>query len=40
MREPPARTVDLLRRGPRDLSVLRPVLQKYIVILEPYQHAK
>ncbi len=40
MREPPTRTVELLRRGRPDLPALRAVLQKYIAVLEPYQHAK
>ncbi len=40
MREPPTRTVDLLRRGQPDLPALRAALQKYIAILEPYQHTK
>jgi hypothetical protein len=40
MREPPTRTVDLLRRGQPNLPALRAVLQKYIAILEPYQHTK
>ena len=40
MREPPTRTVDLLRHGQPDLPTLRAALQKYISILEPYQHPK
>jgi hypothetical protein len=40
MREPPTRTVDLLRRGQPDLPALRAVLERYVAILEPYQHAK
>jgi hypothetical protein len=37
MREPPTRTVDLMRQGQPDLPVLRALLQKYIDLLEPYQ---
>jgi hypothetical protein len=37
MREPPTRTVDLMRQGQADLPVLRALLQKYIDLLEPYQ---
>ncbi len=36
MREPPTRQVELLRRGEKDLPMLRAVLQKYISILQPY----
>jgi hypothetical protein len=40
MREPPTRSVDRLRRGKPDMPALRAALEKYIAILEPYQHAK
>ena len=40
MREPPTRTVDLLRRGQPDLPALRAALVRYVAILEPYQDAK
>ncbi len=40
MREPPTRTVDLLRRGNPDLPALRAALEKYVVLLEPYQHGR
>lgn len=40
MREPPTRSVDLLRRGNQDLPALRAALQRYVAILEPYQHKK
>jgi len=40
MREPPTRTVYLLRQGKPDLPALRAALEKYIAILEPYQHVK
>jgi len=40
MREPPTRTVDLLRQGPPDLPALRATLERYIAMLEPYQHVK
>ena len=40
MREPPTRTVDLLRRGQPDLPALRAALAKYVAILEPYRDAK
>jgi hypothetical protein len=40
MREPPTRTVDLLRRGKQDLPALRAILQSYVSILEPYRDAK
>jgi Cellulase (glycosyl hydrolase family 5) len=35
--EPPARKVDLLRRGAPDLAALRAVVEKYTAILEPFQ---
>lgn len=37
MREPPTRTVDLMRQGKPDAAALRDVLRKYIEILDPYQ---
>jgi hypothetical protein len=40
MREPPTRTLDLLRRGHPDLPALRAALERYVALLEPYQHAK
>ncbi len=40
MREPPTRTIDLLRRGKQDVPALRAALEKYVAILEPYQHPK
>ena len=40
MREPPTRTIDLLRRGKPDVPALRKAMEKYIAILEPYQHPK
>ena len=40
MREPPTRTVDLLRRARPDPAALRALRERYIAILEPYQHAK
>lgn len=40
MREPPTRTVDLLRQGPPDLPALRAMLERYTAMLEPYQHVK
>ena len=40
MREPPTRTVDLLRQGQPDLPALRAVLERYTAMLEPYQHVK
>ncbi len=40
MREPPTRTVDLLRRGNPDLPALRAALEKLVAILEPYQHGR
>jgi hypothetical protein len=40
MRERPTRSVDRLRRGKPDMPALRAALEKYIAILEPYQHAK
>jgi TRAP transporter TAXI family solute receptor len=39
MREPPTRSVDLMRRGNPDLPALRTTLERYVTILEPYRHA-
>ena len=40
MREPPTRTLDLLRRGPPDMASLRAALERYVALLEPHQHAR
>ncbi len=40
MREPPTRTVDLLRRGQPDFPALRAALEKYVASLAPYQRAR
>ena len=37
MHDPPTRQVDLLRKGQPDMTVLRALVQKFTVILEPYQ---
>ena len=37
MREPPTRTIDLMRRGPPNNAALRDVMPKYIEMLRPYQ---
>jgi hypothetical protein len=37
MREPPTRTVDLMRQGKPDLPALRPLVQKFVDLLEPYK---
>ena len=37
MREPPTRTIDLLRQGTPNIPALRELVQKYIVLLEPHQ---
>jgi hypothetical protein len=37
MREPPTRTVALMRQGPPDLPALRALVQKYVDLLGPYQ---
>jgi hypothetical protein len=37
MREPPTRTIDLMRQGKPDIAALRELVQKYIFLLEPYQ---
>jgi hypothetical protein len=39
MREPPTRTVDLLRAGKPDIPALQTAIRKYNAILEPYQKA-
>lgn len=40
MREPPTRTVGLMRAGAPDLAALRALLERYIQILEPYEIKK
>jgi hypothetical protein len=37
MKDPPTRTVDLLRKGATNLMALRAAIEKYTAILEPYQ---
>ena len=37
MRDPPTRTVDLLRRGPTNNAALRELLPKYVEMLRPHQ---
>jgi len=37
MHDPPTRQVDLLRKGQPDMATLRPLIQKFTDILEPYQ---
>jgi hypothetical protein len=37
MREPPTRTVDLLRQGPTNNAALRELLPKYVEMLRSYQ---
>jgi hypothetical protein len=37
MREPPTRTIILLRQGTPNIPTLRELVQRYIVLLEPYQ---
>jgi hypothetical protein len=37
MREPPTRTVDLMRQGIPDLPALRALVQKFVDLLEPYK---
>jgi hypothetical protein len=36
MRNPPVRTVAILRAGPPDIPALQDVLRQYIAALEPY----
>jgi hypothetical protein len=38
MREPPTRTVDLLRAGPSNIAALQVLVRHYIALLEPYQN--
>jgi hypothetical protein len=38
MREPPTRTVDLLRAGKPEIQALQAAIRKFIAILEPYQN--
>jgi hypothetical protein len=37
MREPPTRTVDLLRAAPPNVPALQAIVRRYVSILEPYQ---
>ena len=37
MREPPTRTLDLLRKGPPNKAALRELVPKYVDMLRPYQ---
>lgn len=37
MREPPTRTIDLLRQGPPNVATLRELIPKYIELLRPYR---
>jgi hypothetical protein len=39
MNDPPARTVELLRKGAPDMAALRAAIEKYTAILEPFQLA-
>src|SRR5581483_4233054 len=39
MREPPTRTIDLLRQGPQDTAALRQLMPRYIGLLTPYERA-
>jgi hypothetical protein len=36
MRNPPARTIAILRAGPPDLAALKDVMRQYLAVLEPY----
>lgn len=38
MREPPTRTVALLREGPTDVAALQVLVGRYVALLEPYQN--
>ena len=40
MREPPTRTIGLMRQGQPDMAALRGALEKYAALLEPYRHAR
>ncbi len=37
MREPPTRTVDLMRQSPPNVAALRDLVQKYVYLLQAYQ---
>ncbi len=37
MREPPTRTIDLLRQGPPNIAALRELISRYVDLLRPYQ---
>jgi hypothetical protein len=37
MREPPTRTIDLLRQGPPNIAALRELVSRYVDLLRPYQ---
>jgi hypothetical protein len=37
MREPPTRTIDLLRQGPPNIAALRELISKCIELIRPYQ---
>ena len=38
MREPPTRTLELVRNAPPDIPALQALVRRWIPILEPYQH--
>jgi hypothetical protein len=38
MREPPTRTVELLRAGPPDIPTLQDLVRRYVAILTPYKN--
>lgn len=40
MREPPTRTIDLLRQGPPNVTALRKAILNYIEMLRPYQRQR
>jgi hypothetical protein len=40
MREPPTRTVDLLRQGPPNIAELRELISKYMELIRPYQTSR
>ena len=37
MREPPTRTIDLLREGPPNIATLRELISRYVDLLRPFQ---
>jgi hypothetical protein len=37
MREPPTRTLELVRNAPTDIPALQALVRRYVAILEPYQ---